>query len=93
MNLRAKDHSRTVLVTTVPIVGDNNNRQWLVLVNQGANYCHIMLGAPAVAGTGVYLAANGGSMMIDKNNPWYGSIHAIANTASVVVTCLEVEVY
>lgn len=93
MNLRVKDHSRSVLTTSVPIVGDNPRRQWILLVNQGVNHCHLMLGNTAVADTGIYLAANGGALLLDKNAPWYASIHAIADTAAVIVTCLECEAY
>ena len=90
--LVARDRSKSVLTSSMLLVETNVNRVWLALVNKGTNDVFLRLGGAAVADTGIYLKANGGSMLLDMVlTPWYGEVRAIAITAASIVTCQEVE--
>lgn len=92
LELVARDRSQAVPTASSLLLETNLNRSWVVFVNKGTNDVFLRLGAAAVADTGIYLKANGGSVLLDMVlNPWYGEIYAIAITAPSLVTVQEVE--
>lgn len=88
----ARDRSQTVAIGSTLMVPTNSLRQWVAFVNAGGFDVFLRLGQPAVANTGIYLKALGGSLLLDMIlTPWYGEIFAIAITTPSLVTCQEVE--
>jgi len=90
--LVARDRSKSVAITSTLIVETNLNRKWVAFVNKGGTDVYLRLGEAAVANEGIYLKANGGSLLLDMVlSPWYGEVRGIAITAASIVTCQEVE--
>lgn len=87
-----RDRSQTVPIVSSLMLETNLNRSWVAFVNKGDNDVFLRLGDPAVADTGIYLKAKGGSMLLDMVlTPWFGEVYAIAITTPSRVTCQEVE--
>jgi hypothetical protein len=77
---------------SVEILAANPRRLAAVITNGGANAIWISLGAVAVAGTGIYLAAAGGSVELQGENLWRGSVNGIAAAgASNIVGVVELQ--
>jgi len=90
--LIARDRTKTVATTSTLVVETNLNRRWVAFVNKGAFDVYLRLGAAAVASTGIYLKANGGSLLLDMVlTPWFGEVYGIAIGTGSLVTCQEVE--
>src|ERR1700704_5465838 len=67
----------------------NASRKDAALVNYGAVGCFLLRGTPAVAGTGIYLAPNGGAYNIDQNNLYKGIISVITASSTTTLTVSE----
>ena len=82
----------SVLITATLVLAANNDRKGAVIVNAGANPVYLALGTHAVpaSGTGIYLAASGGTFKIDANFLWQGAIGGIAVGGTSIVTIAEV---
>lgn len=90
--LVARDRSKDAATGSTLMVETNLNRRWLAFVNKGGTDVFLRLGAAAVADTGIYLKAGGGSLLLDMVlTPWYGEIYGIAITTASLVTVQEVE--
>lgn len=89
--LASIDRSGLIGTTSTLIAAPNARRVWISGVNQGANDVWVCKGRAAVADTGTYLVAGGGSFLWDKQSPWKGSVYAIADAVASIVTCEEVE--
>lgn len=76
---RAGGFPRTFAVTDVSqvVAPIDENRVWILLINDGANPIYLNFGEVAVANTVCRLNANGGSLLLDGNSPWPSIIHAI----------------
>lgn len=80
--------SLTYRHTTVLLA--SSTRDYAAIVNTGSNYVCLNLGAtPAKNCEGIYLAPGGGSFEITRDNPFHGTITAIANSATTSVTVVE----
>lgn len=93
LEAKVNTNDRSVSVGTVStlVLRRNSKRVFAILTNNGANAIHIQLGAAATAATGVRLNPYGGSFQIDRMTPWNGEVYAIAETATTVLTGVEVE--
>lgn len=90
--LVARDRSKSIATGSTLQLETNVNRVWVAFVNKGDNDVYLRFGAPAVASTGIYLKAKGGSLLLDMlTTPWFGEVNAIAITVASLVTCQEVE--
>lgn len=83
------NRSATVATTAGQLMAANANRIRFFIKNDGANNIWVNLGgtAAAVAGSGNYRIASGGGFL--EINGYTGAISAIAETASVNVSALE----
>ena len=92
-SLTARDFSKTVGTSSTLIIAPNSYREWVAIVNQGANNVWLRLGAAAEADKGIFLINGGGNAVFDKREmPWYGEIYGIADSVASKITCQEVEV-
>lgn len=86
----AKQPQAGVLVTVAAsllLVAANENRVCVYITNDSANVVYLSLGGVAVAGQGIRLNANGGSVTIAE---YTGQINARAATADSQVGFCEV---
>lgn len=81
--------SASVTTSNTSIVAGNSGRQYLVLVNDGANPVYLGFGATAVANKGIRLNASGGTLEINQDNLFTGAINGIATGGTSVVTVFE----
>jgi hypothetical protein len=74
--------SSTAAVTSTSsvVLAANTGRLDATIVNYGSNGCFLNRGATAIAGQGIYLAANGGTYRIEKSNLFRGAIYAICSS-------------
>lgn len=63
---------------SVQLLAANERRLAAVITNGSANGLWVALGETAVIGTGIYVAANGGSVEFQGENLWRGSINGIS---------------
>lgn len=75
----------SVALTDTPVLALNLGRRELTIVNDGANIVYLALGATAVAGSGIRLAA-GASY---TTNLWEGTVRAIALVGATNITVAE----
>lgn len=80
--LTATNTGVDVLVTDTAVLAADLGRRELTIVNEGANKIYLALGATAVAGQGIALAA-GGSY---TTNLWQGTVRAIALVGTTHIT-------
>lgn len=74
--------SGSVTNTTSQILAANERRLYAEIVNSSSTGVWLYLGTgPAVVGTGIYLAPNGFSYVINTENMWRGAVQAIAGSA------------
>ncbi len=71
----------TVGTGSAQALAGNKNRQGLVLVNSSANTIYVAFDAPAVVGSGICLAPNGGAYTMQPATLNRGAIFAIATGA------------
>lgn len=79
----------SVTTSNTAIVSSNVGRQYLVIVNDGANPVYLSLGGTAVANSGIRLNAQGGSIELTQDNLFTGAISGIAVGGTSVVTVFE----
>lgn len=68
--------------TSAQLLAANESRKYAIIVNASDVAIWLAFGAAAVIGTGVYLAAAGGSYTIDEENLWVGVVNGIAASSS-----------
>lgn len=68
--------------TSAVFLAANEKRKYAVIVNASDVGVWLAFGGTAVIGTGVYLAAAGGSYEIDGDNLYCGAVHGIAASGS-----------
>lgn len=68
----------SVTTTSVALLAVNERRKYALVVNSSDVGIWLAFGATAVIGTGVYLAAGGGSYEIDSDNLYCGAVNGIA---------------
>jgi len=82
---------RYIAVTdvSVMIAPPDESRVWISIQNSGANDVYLNFGEVATAAyPSMYLKANGGSLLLDRNSPWPYSIYAVCGaglTSAVMV--------
>lgn len=79
----------TVGSSTTEVLASNPDRKSATIVNASDEVVYLQLGAAAVSGEGIYLAASGGAFNIDKNNLFTGAINGICASGGKVVTVTE----
>lgn len=79
----------TVATTPTTVLVANGKRKYAIIVNDSTEPVYLKLGAGAVLNSGIRLNAQGGSILIDKNNLYTGLITGICTSGSMVVTVLE----
>lgn len=72
----------SVGTASTAVLSADDNRKWAALYNSSDEAIYLGMGAAAVANKGIYLAASGGSYIIDENNRFTGSINAICASGS-----------
>lgn len=85
------DYGWTVSAESALILPAQDNRKQITFVNTGAGTIYLNLGAAAEVGKGIALMPRGGSYEFNRaNNPYNGSIHAVATEASelTALVCL-----
>lgn len=82
----------TVGITSGKIITANSAISQITFSNDSANNIYLSKGVAAVVGSGIFLAANGGThtMVGGSSNIWRGDIFAIASAASSnLAICIE----
>lgn len=74
--------------TAQEILPENPQRQYALIVNDGATDIYLSLGGTAAVNKGIRVNALGGSYEINNTNLWKGQITAFS---SVACNCLIVE--
>ncbi len=90
--LRPTHTAVSVTTSSAQAVAANNDRLYLLLVNDSDTPIYIKLGAAAAANQGIRINANGGSyeMSMALGNVWTGAINAIhAGTGGKVLLVTE----
>jgi len=65
-------------------------RVWIVIQNVGANPLYLNFNEPALAAyPSMILYANGGSLMLDRNTPWPGSIYGVTGAGLSTAVCVN----
>lgn len=83
------DYTVSVANTSTHVVNENLRRAELTLVNDSDEVIYLAKGRPAASNTGIRINANGGSYVIDKNNPFFGDIYAICASGGKVLCVQE----
>ncbi len=81
----------TAGVASATLLAANPRRRWAMICNSGANGVWLGFDGAAVVGTGIYVAPNGGSFVIEGENRWLGSITGITAAATSVVGLMELK--
>lgn len=77
--------------TSAQVVAANTSRRGLSIVNTGTVDVSLGLGATAVAGSGILLAANGGAWDgLISGVLWTGAVNAITTTGTGALGVVEV---
>jgi len=84
----ATNSKKTVLTSSTEILPATNRTQ-LVLQNTSANDVWVALGATAVVGEGLYLAASGGVITMNDYGTYDGVINGIADGGSADIAYME----
>jgi hypothetical protein len=79
---KAVSGTKSVGGTTLELLEENRARKYALIVNSSDVGVWLAFGEAAVVGTGVYLAAGGGSYEIDETNLWTGAVNGIAASGS-----------
>ncbi len=86
---KAVDLKLPLSTTQERVLGDNPQRLYSLLVNDGTDDIYLGMGIPAIANRGIRLNNGGGSYEINLTNPWHGSIHAVAASGTPVLLIQE----
>lgn len=78
----ALNTTKSVTTTTQEFLAANESRKYALIVNSSDVGIWVSFGAAAVIGTGVFLAAAGGSYELDNDNLYLGAINGIAASGS-----------
>lgn len=70
-------------------VANNFNRSYLLVQNDSDTVIYLALNAPAVAGRGIRLNANGGSYEVNYTNLFTGPVYAIHGGAGSKNVCIQ----
>jgi len=65
--------------TSTAVSAANSNRKYLRILNMSDTAMYLAVGADAVSGTGIYLAASGGLFVMDVNNRSNEAVNAICS--------------
>ncbi len=71
------------------ILDANSRRLYCEIINASDTGQWIMLGAPAVVGSGIYIAPNGFSYVMNSENMWLGEVHMICASATKAYGVIE----
>lgn len=75
---------------SVELLAANDGRKWAQISNPNAVGLWLNFGAPAVIGSGPYVAPGGGAYVIDKDNLDLGAVNGImASGGDVAVGTME----
>jgi hypothetical protein len=77
--------------TTTALVSANEQRKGLVITNTGSNPIYLGLGESAVVSKGIYLAASGGTWVMDAFTFTKGAINGITTTSTSNISIQEFE--
>jgi len=82
-----------VEATGTRIAEANRQRKFLAITNASAEPVYLALAAgpvcPAVVGSGVYLAPNGGAFELNNVNMYFGEIWAIHGAIGTMRVCVQ----
>ena len=81
----------TATTSSQEILAANTRRRWAIICNSGANGLWLGFGVAAVVGTGVYVPPSGGTLVIDGDNRWQGSVTGILAAATSVIGTMELK--
>lgn len=81
----------TVAQVSIEVLPANSRRRYACISNSTANGLWINFGEAAVAGTGIYIAPNGGAYEIDDDNLWQGAVNGITAAGSNVIGTMELQ--
>lgn len=79
----------TVSTNPMVVVGPNPARTFLSVVNTGAVPVCLAFDTPLGYGSGIYLAANGGTFSMDKSNWNGGQLYAVSTGAGTTLAIGE----
>lgn len=68
--------------TTTEVSAANESRKYLRIINMSDTVMYLAVGADAVSGTGIYLAASGGLFVMNVKNLTNEAVNAICSGAS-----------
>jgi predicted flap endonuclease-1-like 5' DNA nuclease len=71
------------------VLAANANRKLLLLSNPSSNPIYIAFGNPAVVGSGIFLAANTGTLVLTRESITTGDVRAISTVAGPSVLCIQ----
>lgn len=86
---RTLDRSLTLTIGGAKILPLNFQRAWFSIVNDGANDAYIQFEREAVAHTGIYIKANGGSILFDQMTPVTSEVYAISTIGNTTLCIVE----
>ncbi len=90
IQLRVITHGGVTVGTgSTVILAANDRRLFAEIINSSNEGVWIKLGATAVVGEGIYIAPNGFSYVIDRNNLWRGAVNGICTSGSKIVGTVE----
>lgn len=84
-----RDGSGTVTTSSRVIFGANPRRILLTVVNDGDDTVYVCFADTATAHTGKRLNANGGSLVVDRDSMWFGTISVVSLSTDSAVTAEE----
>lgn len=96
INVISRDFSGNAGVASIVFLQNNRDRTYASFVNYSPNWIFLSKGGEAIVGRGIPLAPMGGSYeIIQSQNPWDGTVSAIATGAAspLCVTEDEAKVY
>lgn len=79
----------SVATSNTAVLAANESRKRVIIVNAGASAVWLSLGAAAVVGQGIFLAAVGGSFEISPDELYCGAINGISTSGTIVVGVTE----
>lgn len=89
-NSVASSSAMAITTSSARITATSSTRQYIAIVNDGSNVVYLKLSdSPAVINSGIRLNASGGSYEINSENMYTGSITAIADGGTSIITFTE----
>ena len=88
----SRDLTQQIPTTGIVVAGMNSRRRWMAFTNQGPNFIDLTWIDPRDGASiaGRIRLQSGQAAVFDTNMAWFGSLSAVADTATTTLAGVEV---